>query len=200
MAEMEELNKLALNVVYDFRLGLDLSKIVYRDRNQFNCREITIYLVIMVIFWAVVIAYYALWHHVYLNYIFPSFWCVVAFASFLLIVWLIKAFETHKAYLNRKILRKAKLEEELKLVELNKIKHHVANNTEVKINNVENNINMKAELETPRVDANLAVDVNIGQPIEKSNINLNKDIDLEIQLTSGVRLETQENKNLLGKL
>ena len=118
MAEsLEKAKKAAQKVQYDFRLGLDLEKIVYRDKRQINCKEVTIYIIIMVLYWALVIAYYSLWHHFYLEEINTTFYILISLTGTLFIIWLVFAVLNFKAYAARKEQRKFQKEEAKRLEE-----------------------------------------------------------------------------------
>jgi len=99
---LEKAKKYASNIQYDFRLGLDLDKIIYRDRRVCNCREITIYIVILIAYWILVCGYYALWHHFYLGYMQISFWVLVSCTGALVIIWFSTTLKSYMEYKARK--------------------------------------------------------------------------------------------------
>jgi type VI protein secretion system component VasK len=102
---------------YDFREGMDLNKIVYKDKRSCDCREIVIYIVLLIVFWTLLCAYYAFWHYFYLNYLTPTFIALIIVTAILYITWLTLAIINCRKYYAKKDARKAKKEEEAKRVE-----------------------------------------------------------------------------------
>jgi hypothetical protein len=150
MAEsMEMAKKYLKEVKHDFRTGLDLEYIVYREKDRYNCLEIFCYILILILYYAILAAYYALWHWAYINYTVKAFIAVVVCAGTLWIIWFSFAVSNYKVKIAEEKAEEDRIQLEIQLKEDEKNKKLEEVRQKINSNNKNDNLQAGFNIEFP---------------------------------------------------